>query len=86
MSPGEVKNLRLARFLIAMSKFLIKGGGKYLPEEKIKERLVICQACDQFTGRSCKDCGCTCNNKKIFLNKLALPTESCPRSKWQNEI
>ena len=81
-----MKEHRLIKFTIALTKFIIKGKGKFLPEEIILQRLEICKACSEFTGRSCKECGCNCGDKKKFMNKLAYPTEKCPLDKWLNTI
>lgn len=48
-----------------------------LPEtEESKARLAICQSCDQWTGRSCKLCGC------FVKLKVKIPEEKCPAGKW----
>ena len=39
-------------------------------------RLGVCKGCDQWTGKSCKVCGC-------FVNlKVKIPEEKCPLGKW----
>ena len=39
-------------------------------------RLEVCKGCDQWTGKSCKVCGC-------FVNlKVKIPEEKCPLGKW----
>ena len=45
-------------------------------EELRKERIAICEGCDQLSGARCAKCGCY-TNKKIILQ-----TESCPIGKW----
>lgn len=48
-----------------------------MPEtEESKARLAICQSCDQWTGRSCKLCGC------FVKLKVKIPEEKCPAGKW----
>lgn len=48
-----------------------------LPEtEESKARLAICESCDQWTGRSCKICGC------FVKLKVKIPEEKCPAGKW----
>lgn len=48
-----------------------------LPEtEESKARLAICQSCDQWTGTSCKLCGC------FVKLKVRIPEEKCPAGKW----
>lgn len=48
-----------------------------LPEtEESKARLAVCHGCNQWTGTSCKVCGC-------FVNlKVKIPEEKCPEGKW----
>lgn len=83
-----VREMRIPRFLKALTKFLIKGKGKFLSEEKILVRFEICKICAHFTGRGCKVCGCNCNNRQTYFNKLAMPTEECPDKppRWKCEI
>jgi hypothetical protein len=39
-------------------------------------RLGVCKGCDQWTGKSCKICGC-------FVSlKVRIPEEKCPLGKW----
>lgn len=39
-------------------------------------RLEVCKGCDQWTGKSCKVCGC-------FVSlKVKIPEEKCPLGKW----
>lgn len=48
-----------------------------LPETpESQARLEVCKGCDQWTGKSCKVCGC-------FVNlKVRIPEEKCPLGKW----
>ena len=48
-----------------------------LPEtEQSKARLEVCRGCDQWTGTSCKQCGC------FTKLKVKMPEEKCPLGKW----
>jgi len=47
-------------------------------QQQLKERLEICQACDQFDGQHCQICGCRCGAGHGFLNKLSWADASCP--------
>jgi len=48
-----------------------------LPEtDESKARLAICESCDQWTGKSCKICGC------FVKLKVKIPEEKCPAGKW----
>jgi hypothetical protein len=82
----NLRIIRIPRFLKALTKFIIEGRGKFLSEEKILARFEICKICPHFTGRGCKKCGCNCNNRKTYFNKLAMPTEECPEQRWKREI
>lgn len=42
-------------------------------------RLKICGQCEQWTGRTCKICGCSTSLK------VRLPDEKCPLGKWLAE-
>jgi len=44
--------------------------------EQSKARLAICGGCDQWTGKSCKQCGC------FTALKVKIPEEKCPLGKW----
>jgi len=45
-------------------------------EELRKERISICEECNQLSGTRCAKCGCY-TNKKIILQ-----TEKCPIGRW----
>lgn len=72
---------RLATFLKALTSHAT-GGFRKSTQEETADRLAICQACEQFDGDHCKVCGCGCSGDKVFLNKLAWASESCPLQKW----
>ena len=59
-------------------------GGNRSSHELIEARLTICQDCDQFdqTAGKCGLCGCPCNGKPSFWNKLAHTDQVCPDGKW----
>jgi len=44
--------------------------------EQSKARLAICGGCDQWTGTTCKQCGC------FTKLKVKIPEEKCPLGKW----
>jgi hypothetical protein len=75
--PPEVQR-QVARDL----SWALKGAAKatkavFKPEtEESKARLEVCKACPEWTGKSCKVCGC-------FVNlKVRIPEEKCPIGKW----
>jgi uncharacterized paraquat-inducible protein A len=53
-------------------------------QQLIDDRLAICKSCELFDTKNsqCLECGCTINNKKMFLNKLAWADQKCPMDKW----
>jgi hypothetical protein len=48
----------------------------YPETEQSKARLAVCGGCDQWTGKSCKMCGC------YTALKVKIPEEKCPLGKW----
>lgn len=62
--------------------WLAKGAGRAvkalaLPEtEESQKRLSVCQGCSEWTGKSCKICGC------FVKLKVKIPEEKCPLGKW----
>jgi hypothetical protein len=56
----------------------VASGLPMLTAEEIEGRLSICRPCSQFDGSACRLCGCNCNGKRTWRNKLALPLERCP--------
>ena len=69
------------RFVKALTRHAADGLRKCTQEE-VNHRLSICQLCPAFTGDRCRECGCRCNERKAFLNKLAWRSEGCPLGKW----
>jgi hypothetical protein len=70
-SPESQGIMHYAKGAVKAAKALTK------PEtEESKARLEVCKGCDQWTGKSCKVCGC-------FVNlKVRIPEEKCPIGKW----
>lgn len=55
---------------------IIKGVKVVVPIEEQERRISICKSCEQFTGKTCKLCGC------FIRLKARLETEHCPIKKW----
>ena len=74
---------RLLNFSTAWISHITKGSPTCTQEE-IDERYAICKVCDLFNGRMCthKRCGCTVQEQKAFLNKIAWKDQTCPIQKW----
>jgi hypothetical protein len=53
-------------------------------QELINNRFAICSGCDFFDkyNKQCLHCGCSINQKAIFMNKLAWKDQKCPTDKW----
>jgi hypothetical protein len=51
-------------------------------EEQVAARFAICQTCEHFDGKACRQCGCPVVREKKFLSKLSWAGESCPVGKW----
>ena len=64
-----------------------RGMPKCSPTQ-IEERYKICEKCDQYNSKEheCMVCGCSVNNKNIFMNKLAWADQECPLMKWRKKI
>jgi hypothetical protein len=59
-------------------------GNPTCTQEQIDQRLGICRACGDFTGRACRHCGCNCGSGRRYLNKLAWADQHCPSDKWND--
>ena len=55
-----------------------EAGFAVVTREEFDGRRINCDACDQWTGVTCRACGCT-------RLKLWLATERCPLRKWGGE-
>ena len=51
-------------------------------EEEIQARHSICELCEFFQNNSCTKCGCLLSRDRVYMNKLAFKTASCPINKW----
>lgn len=51
-------------------------------ENTIAYRHSICNSCELFINNTCSECGCSITRDRNYLNKLAIRSESCPKSKW----
>ncbi len=67
----------------------VQGGEGLLSPEQIQARLDICNTCPLLGANGkCSVCGCDCNGRAEWLNKLAHPASECPASppKWNKII
>ena len=72
---------RVVTFAAAVKDHVSDGLAK-CNDEEIQSRLAICEQCPSFTGSHCRECGCACNTKSTFFNKLAWRSEKCPLANW----
>ena len=85
------KRIRFLQYFEAITRLYKEGirkGRLFLSEEKIKKRYEKCERCEFFTGLKCELCGCCGGNVKLkHFNKLAFPTERCPKNppEWVEE-
>ena len=71
---------RVARYFKAVKKFyLSENKGRFVPLEVLEARYDKCSKCTQFNGIVCNICGCCGGSKISHFNKLAFPTERCPK-------
>jgi len=79
--PG-VSFLRRAANFAASAANHVSAGMPQATEEQVAARFAICQGCEHFDGRACRQCGCPVVREKKFLSKLSWANEKCPVGKW----
>lgn len=75
MVPNRV---RVISYLKSLYELATKHHLNLLPFEEIVERHNVCLTCPKLEGKTCLVCGCNCNTKGSYFNKLAFPNERCP--------
>jgi hypothetical protein len=60
----------------------VAAGMPQATDDQVAERYTICQGCEHFDGRACRQCGCPVVRERKFLSKLSWAGESCPVGKW----
>lgn len=75
--------LKIKTFIKSLT-FHIWSGLPKSSQSEINRRFSICLDCDRYNpvAKECGECGCSINNKKIFMNKLAWLDQKCPINKW----
>jgi hypothetical protein len=83
--PREAKRLsmlqKVRNFASSAAKH-VAAGMPQATEEEVARRFAICQGCEHFDGKACRQCGCPVVREKKFLSKLSWANESCPVGKW----
>lgn len=77
---------KLKNFIKSLFWHIGRGMPKCSKKE-IYQRFMICQQCDQYNlhDQECMVCGCSVNNRNIFMNKLAWADQECPLMKWRKQ-
>jgi hypothetical protein len=79
--PGVSLITKAANFAASAAKHLATGMPR-ATEEQVAARFAVCQACEHFDGRACRQCGCPVVRERKFVSKLSWAGESCPVGKW----
>lgn len=79
--------IRLKTFLKSLF-WHINNGLPKSSKQVLNYRFQICQSCSSYDAlhHQCLECGCSINNKQIFLNKLAWADQKCPLNKWDSVV
>lgn len=72
---------KAANFATAAVKHVTAGAPR-CSQEQIDARFAICQGCEHFDGRACRQCGCPVVRERQFISKLSWANERCPAGKW----
>jgi hypothetical protein len=79
--PGVSLITKARNFATSAAKHLAAGMPQ-ATDEQVAARFAICQGCEHFDGKACRQCGCPVVRQKQFLSKLSWAGESCPVGKW----
>jgi hypothetical protein len=79
--PG-VSLVTKAKNFAASAARHIAAGAPQASEEEVARRFAICEGCEHFDGKACRQCGCPVVREKKFLSKLSWANEKCPVGKW----
>lgn len=78
-TPGLLQ--KAANFAASAARH-VAAGMPQCSQEQIDARFKVCQACEHFDGRACRQCGCPVVREKAFVSKLSWANEKCPAGKW----
>ena len=81
-SAGEPSVFQKAANFAKSATRHVAAGMPQASEDEVARRFAICEACEHFDGRACKQCGCPVVREKKFLSKLSWANEKCPVGKW----
>jgi len=60
----------------------VAAGMPRATDEEVARRFAICQGCEHFDGKACRQCGCPIVRERQFISKLSWANEKCPAGKW----
>ena len=72
---------RVANFATSAAAHVAAGMPR-ASDEEIERRFAICQGCEHYDGKACKQCGCPVVRESRFVSKLSWANEKCPAGKW----
>lgn len=81
-SPSLVQ--KAANFATAAAAHVAAGAPQASDAER-ERRFAICQTCEHFDGKACRQCGCPVVREKRFVSKLSWADSECPVGKWGKE-
>ena len=79
--PGVSIVQKAANFATSAAKHIAAGAPR-CTQEQIDARFAICQGCEHFDGKACRQCGCPVVRERQYLSKLSWADSSCPVGKW----
>jgi hypothetical protein len=79
--PGVSLLTKARNFATSAAKH-VAAGLPQATEEQVAARFAICQDCEHFDGKACRQCGCPVVREKKFLSKLSWADSECPVGKW----
>jgi len=77
-----VSVLQKVKNLASSAAKYVAAGMPQASEEEVAKRFAICEACEHFDGKACRQCGCPVVRERKFLSKLSWANEKCPVGKW----
>jgi hypothetical protein len=60
----------------------VAAGMPLADQAEIDRRHAICQQCQHFDGRACRECGCPVVRERHWRSKLSWAGQACPVGKW----
>ena len=79
--PPATMLKKAANFAASAAKH-VAAGMPMASEEEVARRFAICEGCEHFDGRACRQCGCPVVRERQYLSKLSWADSSCPVGKW----